>query len=153
MPYGKCSFLKVFLILWKIEVESPIFFHDEFDLDYASSHLNIYKATFLFDSRAQWQPEIWHCIFMTTQVSQYVLWDHIVSFCKPMQCPSCRWIAHNPWNVYSVPYIPYLALFPMKISIVCSSRTLIIAWMWKYVQMRSLSEWSEDKHSIIMKNV
>ena len=29
---------------------------------------------FLFDSWALWPPEIWHCIFMTNQVSQYVLW-------------------------------------------------------------------------------
>ena len=77
VSYGKCSFLNVFLILWKIEVESPIFFHDKYDLNYASSHLNIYKATFLFDSWALWPPEIWHCIFMTNQVSQYVLWVHI----------------------------------------------------------------------------
>ena len=77
VSYGKYSFLKVFLILWKIEVESPIFFHDKYDLNYASSRLNIYKATFLFDSWALWPPEIWHCIFMTNQVSQYVLWDDI----------------------------------------------------------------------------
>ena len=77
VSHGKCSFPNVFLILWKIEVESPIFFHDKYDLNCASSHLNIYKATFLFDSWALWPPEIWHCIFMSNQVSQYVLWDHL----------------------------------------------------------------------------
>ena len=76
VSYEKCSFLNVFLILWKIKVQSPIFFQEKYDLNYASSHLNIYKATFLFDSWALWPPEIWHCIFMTNQVSQYVLWDH-----------------------------------------------------------------------------
>ena len=93
VSYGKYSFLNVFMILWKIEVESPIFFHDKYDLNYVSSHLNIYKATFLFDSWALWPPEIWHSIFMTNQVSQYVLWDHKTHFSRQLNCWSlrCSW--------------------------------------------------------------
>ena len=68
-----------FFMLWKIEVENLIFCHDKYDLDFASS---TYEATFLFDSWVIWPPEIWHCIFMTTHASQYVLWDHMAAgFC------------------------------------------------------------------------
>ena len=54
-------------------------FDDKYDLDSAYSHFNIYKATFLFDLWMLWQPEVCYWIFMTTQVSQYILWDHKVS--------------------------------------------------------------------------
>ena len=72
----KCYFLKVFLILWKNEMESPIFLHDKYDLYDVCFHLNIYTATFLFDWWLLCWPEIWHWIFLPIQVSQYVLWDH-----------------------------------------------------------------------------
>ena len=73
----KYYFLKVFLILWKNEMESPIFLHDEYDLYDVCFHLNIYTATFLFDWWLLCWPEIWHWIFLPIQVSQYVLWDLI----------------------------------------------------------------------------
>ena len=76
----KCYFLKVFLILWKNEMESPIFLHDKYDLYDVCFHLNIYTATFLFDWWLLCWPEIWHWIFLPIQVSQYVLWDHMI--CK-----------------------------------------------------------------------
>ena len=63
----------------KKEVESPIFFHDKYDLYDVCFHLNINSATFLFDWRVLWRPEIqtWRRIFLPIQVSQYVLWDHV----------------------------------------------------------------------------
>ena len=83
----KCYFLKVFLILWKNEMESPIFLHDKYDLYDVCFHLNIYTATFLFDWWLLCWPEIWHWIFLPIQVSQYVLWDHKLS------------LGHRSWNI------------------------------------------------------
>ena len=83
----KCYFLKVFLILWKNEMESPIFLHDKYDLYDVCFHLNIYTATFLFDWWLLCWPEIWHWIFLPIQVSQYVLWDHNVKLPNPIAWP------------------------------------------------------------------
>ena len=82
MSREKCYFLKVFLILWKNEMESPIFLHDKYDLYDVCFHLNIYTATFLFDWWLLSWPEIWHWIFLPIQVSQCVLWDLLVKISK-----------------------------------------------------------------------
>ena len=81
------ALLKVFLILWKNEMESPIFLHDKYDLYDVCFHLNIYTATFLFDWWLLCWPEIWHWIFLPIQVSQYVLWDHNVKLPNPIAWP------------------------------------------------------------------
>ena len=90
VSHEKCSFLKVFLIWLKIEVDSPIVFHEKYYPYCVFFHLNTYKATFLFNWWVRWRPEIWHWIFMTTQVSQYVLWDHIAN------AVAFYWVALQP---------------------------------------------------------
>ena len=54
----KMSLPEGFLDIVKNRDGKPYLFHDKYDLNYASSHLNIYKATFLFDSWALWPTEI-----------------------------------------------------------------------------------------------
>ena len=70
------------MILWKNEMESPIFLNDKYDLYDVCFHLNIYTATFVFDWWLLCWPEIWHWIFLQIQVSQYVLWDHVRFICN-----------------------------------------------------------------------
>ena len=113
--HGKYSSLKLSFILWKLDVGSRIFFHDEYGLHTAFFHSDIHKATFLFDWGVLWPHEICTWNFMITRLLQYILWflpcvGGLVFQNPVSRAGTSNYIPQYLWDVITCPCPRYLLL-------------------------------------------